>query len=208
MLVLNQYFQVTKIVQIIYNMPWFCASMFVYQSILVKLFLYIFQYFMGFYMSQKDQVFNPLTVFWPGFCRSTEPVDRRAQTCTASSGRRAGRPTRSTVQRALLSGKAPAGRAADRTESLLSVSLPRSAGRSTDGTTVWNMTVGRSAGRSTDRPDRTPTASFSSPINLGVWALFSRRFLETFRASFSYSFQKFFSTKLRANTSNQKGSFI
>ena len=35
-------------------------------------------------------------------------------------------------------------------ELLLSVSRPRSTGRSTDGTTVRNLTVGRSTGRSTD----------------------------------------------------------
>ena len=71
-----------------------------------------------------------LTVDWvgrPAICqvkraRLCTSVDRAGRpTCTdvhASSGRRAGRSTRSTVQRALLSEKAPVDRAADRTERL------------------------------------------------------------------------------------------
>ena len=186
---MSHIFQVTKIVQNICNMPWFCASMFVYQSILVKLFLYIFLDFYGNLSEPKWLSFISLN----SFLTWLQPVDRAGRlTCTdvhASSGRRAGRPTRSTVQRALLSGKAPGGRP-DR--DLLSVSLPRSAGRSTDGTTVWNMTVGRSAGRSTGRPDRTLTASFSSPINLGVWALFFNKIFGDFWASFSYFIKRVF----------------
>ena len=85
-------------------------------------------------------------------------VDRLGRpTCTdvhALTWQVAGRPTRSTVQRALLSGKAPVDRPVDRTESSALCIWPRSTDRLTDGTTVWNMTVGRSTGRSTDRPDR------------------------------------------------------
>jgi len=106
---------------------------------------------MRFYLSQNTKFLilnNPCS----GFCRSTGPVDRaRSRSIDVhrrerQSGWRAGRPTRSTVQRALLSGKAPVDRAVDRTESLLSVSRPRS----TAGSTVRNLTVGRSTGRSTD----------------------------------------------------------
>ena len=75
-------------------------------------------------------------------------VDRVGRpTCTdvhVSSGWRAGRPTRSTVQRVLLSGKAPVDRAVDRQRALLSVPGSRSTGRSTAGSTVRNLTVGRS----------------------------------------------------------------
>ena len=116
--------------------------MFVYQSILVKLFLKIFKYFMGFYVSQKDQVFNPRFSV-SGFNKSTSrpnkstgaEIGRPARSTDVHSvhaltWQMAGRPTRSTVQRALLSGNAPADRAVDRTESMLSVScLGRPAGR-------------------------------------------------------------------------------
>ena len=119
-----------------------------------------------------------LEVGRPG--RSTD-VHRRAR----QSGWRAGRPGRSTVQRALLSGKAPVDRAVDQTESLFSVSRPRSTGRSTAGSTVRNLTVGRSTGRSTDMPTWLPTASFSNSINWDFWGLFSTRFFKWFSPVFS-----------------------
>ena len=103
---------------------------------------------------------------------SQESVDRRAQTCTSClAGGPVDRPGRS--QRASALWKGPVDRAVNRTESLLSVSRPRS------------------TGRSTDRPTWLPTASFSSPINWGFWGLFSTRFEVNFYNSFSYSFKRF-----------------
>ena len=136
---------------------------------------------MGFYFNQKDQVLNPLTVLsW--LHPVDRPVDRSWRRSTDRStdvhrrARQFWQEGRSTdpVDRPESSAlwKAPVDRAADRTESLLSVSWPRSTDRSTDGSTVWNMTVGRSTGRSTDRPDRPQRLVFFQPINLGVWALF------------------------------------
>ena len=55
---------------------------------------------------------------------------------------------------------------------------------------------------------QTPTASFWQPIYLGVWPLFFNKILGEFWASFSHFIKRVFSTILRANTSNQKGSFI
>ena len=96
--------------------------------------------------------------------RSTEPVDRQKATLwiwPRSTGR----------------------------ELLLSVSRPRSTGRSTDGTTLRNLTVGRSTGQSTDSrkvAELSPTASFWSLFIWGCFGLFSIRFQESFWASFSY----------------------
>ena len=145
---------------------------------------------MGFYFIQNNQVLNSSFQF-PGF--SGRPTGRPSSevgrpTCTdvhACSGRRDGRPTRSTVQRALLSGKAPVDRPVDRTESsalCILATVDRPVDRCPNGrkNDRW-----RSTGRSTDRPSGFITASFWSPINWAIWGLFSTRFLESFWASFS-----------------------
>ena len=168
---------------------------------------------MGFYFNQKDLDLNPLS-FLSGFSRSTgrstaawsrstESVDRRTQTCTplCTGGPvdRAGRPPESLCS--LENPGRPSGRP---TEKLFSVPEARSDrcpnGQKNDR---W-----RSTGQSTGSSVRPPTASFWSPINWAIWGLFWLRFLESFCASFFYSFKRFFSTCVRANISNQKGSFI
>ena len=101
---------------------------------------------MGFYFSQKDQVFNPSFLTW------LQPVDRARSTDVHRRARQfwqvAGRPIRSTVQRALLSEKAPVDRAVDRTET---------------------CSLYPGLGRPTGRP--TPTASFWSSIKGAFWGL-------------------------------------
>ena len=109
----------------------------------------------------------------------------------ASSDRRAGRSTRSTVQRALLSGKSPVDRPVDRTKSCalcILASVDRSVDRSPNG---WISDRCRSTGRSTDSSVRPPTASFWSPINWAIWGLFSLRFSSEFFTSFPNSFKRF-----------------
>ena len=127
-------------------MSWFYSNMFVYQSIILNLFLYIFHDFMGFYFSQNAKFSFPINP-WPGFCRSTESVDRRAQTCTPVLA--GGRPTE-TVDRpestALWKGPGrPTGQ-----RDLLSVSWPRSAaGRPmAQRSEIWPL-CHRSAARTT-----------------------------------------------------------
>ena len=140
---------------------------------------------MGFYLSQKDNLLNPLLDL-SGFSRSTElEVGRPGgrPTCTdvhTSSGRRAGRPTRSTVQRALLSRKAPVDRPVDRTESsalCILATVDRAVDRCPNGrkNDRWWPT-----GRSTGSPILALTASFWSPINWAIWGLFSTRFSSGF----------------------------
>ena len=95
--------------------------------------------------------------------RSTD-VHRRAR----QFWQEAGRPTRSTVQRALLSGKAPIDRAVDRTESTalcILATVDRPVDRWLNGLKYDRWPVDRQF-------CQTPTASFSIPINLGVWVLF------------------------------------
>jgi len=117
---MSQYFQVTKNSQIFNNMPWFCASMFLYHK---TIFCRISKYLWDFLLSQKDQSlipkfsgsgssdFSELTVAGrPGrstgraqtctpVCtgeRSTVPVDRFRELCSQEiSVDRAGRPTES-----------------------------------------------------------------------------------------------------------------
>ena len=84
----------------------------------------------------------------------------------------AGRPTRSTVQKALLSGKAPVDRAVDRTQSTalcILASVDRPVDRWHNGLKYDRWSVDRPVDR---QVCQTPTASFFQPINLGVWALF------------------------------------
>ena len=164
---------------------------------------------MGFYFNQKDQDFYPLS-FLSGFSRSTgrsiaawsrstersTDVHRRARLC-ALEGRSTDPVDR---QRASALWKAPVDRAGRPAESLTLCSRG-SVDRSPNDriSDRW---------RSTGSFDWPITASFWSPINWAIWGLFYRRFLVGFWASFSYSIKRVFSTKLRANTSNQKGSFI
>ena len=141
---------------------------------------------MRFYMSQKDQVLNPFTVLsW------LQPVDRTGRpTCTdvhASSGRRASRPTRSTVQRALLSGKAPGGRAADRTERLALCILARST-VGTNSLKYDRWPVDRAVDR---QAWQTPTASFPYSIKWRIWGLFCWRFSSGFSPVFPELFRGF-----------------
>ena len=74
-------------VQIVWNMCWIFPHMFVYQSIMLKLFLWIFRDFMGFIWELKTQFstseFSPARLW-----RSTGPVDR---TQSRSTGRAQGR---------------------------------------------------------------------------------------------------------------------
>ena len=117
----------------------------------------------------------------------------------ASSGWRAGRPTRSTVE-SFCSLESP-GRP-DRESALY---IQATVDRWHNGQKSDRWPVDRAVDR---QANLALTASFSSSINWGIWGLFYIRFLVDFRASFSYSFQRFFSTNLRANIFNQKGSFI
>ena len=141
---------------------------------------------MGFNLSRYTQVSIPISSDLDVYrstgsvdrsrCRSTGPVDRRAQDMhTALPGGPVDRPGRPPESSALWKWPQSTGR-----ELLLSVSRPRSIGRSTAGPTVRNLTVDRSTGRSTDRSFWLPTASFSSPINWGFWGLFYTRFSSGF----------------------------
>ena len=142
-------------------MSWFCSSMFDYQIIMLKLFLYIFHNFMGFYQSQNAKFSFPINP-WPGFYRSTGPVDRawsrstesvdrRAQTCTpVLAGGPVDQPGR--PQRASALWKAPvdrAGRPTERSALCSRVSVDRPVDRCPNGqkSDRW-----RSNGRSTVRP--------------------------------------------------------
>ena len=109
-----------------------------------------FSVFYGILFQSKRLSFNPFNISDPelagrpgrSIARSTAPRAGRPcgrQTCTdvhAKFWLEAGRPTRSTVQRALLSGKAPVDQPVDRTESCALCIPDRSTDRSTDGTTV------------------------------------------------------------------------
>ena len=150
---------------------------------------------MGFYFSQKDLVLNPSFLIWP------QPVDRRARTCTpVLTGGPADRPGRPSRELCSLERPRPTERSIGQ-RALLSVSwLGRPTGRPmTQRSEIWPWPVDRAVDR---QLCQTPTASFPDSIKGGIWGLFWLRFLETFRASFSYSFQRVFSTKFRANTSN------
>ena len=101
--------------------------------------------------------------------RSTGPVDRCAQTCTACLASR------------------PVDRAVDRPKSSALWIWPRSIGRSTGGTTVRNLTVGRSPdGRLTAEipAELSPTVSFWILFIWGSFGLFLTRFEVDFQASF------------------------
>ena len=162
---------------------------------------------MGFLYVPKDQVLNPENCFRLRISRLVtinsrliqESADRTGRlTCTNvhafvnwRTANRASRP----LQRAELSGKfgRPHGSTDRELDSQLQwVGRPW---RSTVAPTVRNPTVGGRPHGSTGSSDKAPTTSFWQPIYLGVCGLFYTRFGEVFRASFSHSFQKFFSTK-------------
>ena len=116
---------------------------------------------MGFYQRKNTKFLNPLLVlFWllpvdrtgrPSL-KSVDRVGRPTCTeCARQFGWRAGRPTRSTARELLLSGKPRSTGPVDRQRALLSVSSLGRPGRSIEGTTVRNLTVG--AGRLGDRPE-------------------------------------------------------
>ena len=135
---------------------------------------------MGFYLSQKDQVFNP----WPGFSRSTGPVDRA--TCTSLAGGpvdRDGRPSRELCSLESL------GRpcwSTGRESALCSRgSVDRADRPKPQRSDLWPLAVDR------PRSVRPPTASFSSSINWGIWGLFSTRFLVGFELVFPTSLKEF-----------------
>ena len=142
---------------IFYNMPWFCASMFVYQSILVKLFLWIFYVFMGFYLSQIDKLFkSQKTVFrlqlvdlLPYSRLTLKSVDRIGRpTCTdvhAFVHWRDGRPTRSTARELLLSGNPGRPYRSTNREfcSLFQFSVDRAVDRRLQRSDFWPLAVDR-----------------------------------------------------------------
>ena len=115
---------------------------------------------------------------------------------------RSGRLTRSTDRELLLSGKPRSTGSVDRQrDCCLFQRLGRPKPQRSE---KWPLAVDRPVDR---QFWQTPTASFSSPINLGVWALCWKKILSGLWASFSHFIKRVFSTKLRANTFNQKGSF-
>ena len=160
-----------------------CLSKYIGKTIFVD-----FSIFYGILFQPKRPSFKPLKDF-----------------CLASAGRpdgrpqpEVGRPSRSTDvhrrARPCLAG-GPVDRPGRPSRELCSLERPRSTGRSTGRRDLLSV----SWPRSTDRVDRwlnglkydrwpvdravdrqacqTPTASFSSPINLGVWALFFTKIL-------------------------------
>ena len=141
-------------------------------------FLWIFREFYGIYLTNKNQVFNPL--FSPVLasagrpdrstelgvgrpCRSTDVHSRARQLWL--EGRSTGSVDR---QRLLLSGKPRSTGSVDRQRALLSVPGCGRSSRSTEAPTVNFLTVGGRPGRSTASREswkNSPTASF-------CWRLF------------------------------------
>ena len=148
-----QIFQVTKMVQIVWNISWIFLHMFVFQNYNKNLFLWIFKDCMRFYLSQEAKLLIPINPC-SGFCRSTGPVDRVRSWSTKSVDYvyRTCTPVwlegRSTARELLLSGKPRSTGSVDRQRALLSVPGSGRPGWSTDALTVRNLTVGgRPAGQ-------------------------------------------------------------
>jgi len=134
--------------------------MFVYQSIILNLFLWIFRDFMGFYQRKNIKVFlilkSPILASAGRPDRSTElEVGQPSwstdvhRTCTPVwlEGRSTDPVDR---QRALLSGKPRSTGSVDRQRALLSVPGQGRPARSTEAPTVGFLIIGGRPGRSTD----------------------------------------------------------
>jgi len=149
-----------------------------------------------FILSQNDLVFNPrnsLTWLLPADRtgrQGLKSVDWRAQTCTpVLAGGPVdwpGRPPESFCS--LESPGQPDGRPVESSALCSRVSVDRPVDRWLNGQKSDSWPVDRAVDR---QANLAPTASFSSPINLGVWVLFSPRFLSEFWDSFSNFIKKF-----------------
>ena len=137
----------------------FYSDKFVYQCIILNLFLWIFRVFMGFYRIIKIKFSSPEIPVLASACRPDQSTELEVGRPTRSNdvhkrarqfGWRAGRPTRSTARELMLSGKPRSTGPVDRQRALLSVPGHGRPGRSTEAPTVRNLTVGGRPARSTD----------------------------------------------------------
>ena len=152
----------------------FYSNMFVYHSVLLNLFLWIFRDFMGFYQSQNTKFSIP-KMSCSDFCRSTGPVDRARSRSTELVDRRA-----QNVHASLAGG--PVDRIGQPPESFCSLESPCRPGRSTgrELCSLFLAAVDR-AGRPTAvrTADWAVTASFWEPYKLGLsWAVLAKIFGE------------------------------
>ena len=165
--------------------------------------------------TKKTKLLIPLLCFLasagrPGrstaaWSRPTVTVDRRAQTCTpVLAGGRSTDPVDRPESSALWKGPGrPSGRPYRETCSLYPGLVDRPVDRWHNGLKYDRWPVDRTVDR---QAWQTPTASFSD-YKMGHLGAVLIKIFSGVWASFSHFIKRVFSTKLRANTSNQKGRF-